>query len=304
MQLFQFWRQLPQFGDSYHCWIHKLRWLFTEFPHLVESFTLTYPNNNQIPQHTRWRSLETSTVVSQLGRPPQLPSGLSSPRNRGCSCMLWGLYHNISSIYCLPFGGRNLSQGPPPPFCPHVGRNVGVGQSGQPGFWQISRKHEVSFWRGVSFHNVNVIFVIETPLDTVFRLQTIRKKAVLKTRWTLWTWVDEMFLKTIEVQLLLEKWIFSNFWESTVVHDSYYCRWFSLYPKIINQDKIVLPFFQFWTFERGSSNGISSEKKSRHHSFYTTRSCAALWAADLDWIVGPGYSFGGYILEKNHEKPT
>ena len=35
-----------------------------------------------------------------------------------------------------------------------------------------------------------------------------------------------------------------------------------------------------------------------------TRSYAALWAADLDWIVGPGYSSGGYILEKNHEKPT
>ena len=38
--------------------------------------------------------------------------------------------------------------------------------------------------------------------------------------------------------------------------------------------------------------------------FYFTRSYAALWAADLDWIVGPGYSLGGYILEKNHEKPT
>ena len=156
MQLFQFWRQLPQFGDSYHCWIHKLRWLFTEFPHLVESFTLMYPNNNQIPQHTRWRSLETSTVVSQLGRPPQLPSGLISPRNRGSSCMLWGLYHNISFIYCLSFGGRNLSQGPPPPFCPHVGRNVGVGQSGQRGIWQISGKHEAPFWRGVFFHYANM----------------------------------------------------------------------------------------------------------------------------------------------------
>merc|ERR1712004_196875 len=30
-----------------------------------------------------------------------------------------------------------------------------------------------------------------------------------------------------------------------------------------------------------------------------TRSYAALRAADLDWIVGPGYSSGGYILEKN-----
>ena len=27
-------------------------------------------------------------------------------------------------------------------------------------------------------------------------------------------------------------------------------------------------------------------------------------AADLDWIVGPGYSSGGYIFDKNHEKPT
>jgi len=25
----------------------------------------------------------------------------------------------------------------------------------------------------------------------------------------------------------------------------------------------------------------------------TTRSYAALWAADLEWIVGPGYSLGG-----------
>merc|ERR1711978_131248 len=35
-----------------------------------------------------------------------------------------------------------------------------------------------------------------------------------------------------------------------------------------------------------------------------TRSYAALRAADLNWIVGPGYSLGRYILEKNHEKPT
>ena len=37
---------------------------------------------------------------------------------------------------------------------------------------------------------------------------------------------------------------------------------------------------------------------------YITRSYAALRAADLDWIVGPGYSSGRYILGKNHEKPT
>ena len=39
-----------------------------------------------------------------------------------------------------------------------------------------------------------------------------------------------------------------------------------------------------------------------HHITFT-RSWAALRAADLDWIVGPGYSLGRYILEKNHEKP-
>ena len=35
-------------------------------------------------------------------------------------------------------------------------------------------------------------------------------------------------------------------------------------------------------------------------AFKYTRSYAALRAADLDWIVGQGYSLGGYILEKKH----
>ena len=39
---------------------------------------------------------------------------------------------------------------------------------------------------------------------------------------------------------------------------------------------------------------------SQFLTIYITRSYAALLAADLDWIVGPGYSLGGYILEKNH----
>ena len=49
-------------------------------------------------------------------------------------------------------------------------------------------------------------------------------------------------------------------------------------------------------------------------SIITTRSYAALRAADLDWIVRPGYILGGYNLEKNmknqpgtmknHLKPT
>ena len=29
--------------------------------------------------------------------------------------------------------------------------------------------------------------------------------------------------------------------------------------------------------------------EDQHQSFWVTRSYAALWAADLDWIVGPGY---------------
>ena len=33
-----------------------------------------------------------------------------------------------------------------------------------------------------------------------------------------------------------------------------------------------------------------------HPCFYQTRSCAALRAADLDWIVGPEYSLSGYIF--------
>ena len=40
------------------------------------------------------------------------------------------------------------------------------------------------------------------------------------------------------------------------------------------------------------------------NSLLQTRSYAALWAADLEWIVRPGYSLSGHILEKNHEKPT
>ena len=31
--------------------------------------------------------------------------------------------------------------------------------------------------------------------------------------------------------------------------------------------------------------------------FIVTRSCAVLRAADLDWIVGPEYSLGGYICQ-------
>ena len=43
---------------------------------------------------------------------------------------------------------------------------------------------------------------------------------------------------------------------------------------------------------------------SKYVRFSLTRSYAALRAADLDWIIGPGYSSGGYILGENHEKPT
>ena len=52
-----------------------------------------------------------------------------------------------------------------------------------------------------------------------------------------------------------------------------------------------------------SSSSSSNEPKYRFLKLFTTRSYAALRAADLDWIIGPGYSSGGYILGENHEKP-
>ena len=37
-------------------------------------------------------------------------------------------------------------------------------------------------------------------------------------------------------------------------------------------------------------------------NFRVTRPYAALWAADLDWMVRPGYSSVGYILGENRKK--
>ena len=36
--------------------------------------------------------------------------------------------------------------------------------------------------------------------------------------------------------------------------------------------------------------------EGEQQAILSTRSCAALRAADLDWIVGPEYSLGGYIF--------
>ena len=36
-------------------------------------------------------------------------------------------------------------------------------------------------------------------------------------------------------------------------------------------------------------------------NIWNTRSCAGLRAADLDWIVGPEYSLGGYIWGAGQE---
>ena len=51
-------------------------------------------------------------------------------------------------------------------------------------------------------------------------------------------------------------------------------------------------------------NFLTYIKIFSQEDFALTRSYAALRAADLDWIVRPGYSSSGYILEKNLEKPT
>ena len=49
---------------------------------------------------------------------------------------------------------------------------------------------------------------------------------------------------------------------------------------------------------------LSAPSQRPAFSFLDTRSYAALRAADLDWIVGPGYSLGGDIFEKNHENQS
>ena len=43
------------------------------------------------------------------------------------------------------------------------------------------------------------------------------------------------------------------------------------------------------------TNAMQYMKVAPSSGIYPTRSCAALRAADLDWIVGPEYSLGGYI---------
>ena len=53
------------------------------------------------------------------------------------------------------------------------------------------------------------------------------------------------------------------------------------------------------TLEEIIAFGKTPEEGNNHfETFIITRSYAALRAADLDWIVGPGFSLGGYILEK------
>ena len=55
------------------------------------------------------------------------------------------------------------------------------------------------------------------------------------------------------------------------------------------------PVRVFTFFKQGGRSG----PPFRNITFFLiTRSYAALRAADLDWIVWPGYSLGGYILEK------
>ena len=55
----------------------------------------------------------------------------------------------------------------------------------------------------------------------------------------------------------------------------------------------------------GLAAGNKMFQSVNYRKFKITRSYPALRAADLDWIVGPGYSLGGYFLEKNYEnQPT
>ena len=65
----------------------------------------------------------------------------------------------------------------------------------------------------------------------------------------------------------------------------------------------VAPALRKCNAEKGKSHLIGKQAKKLSF-FRNTRSYGALRAADLDWIIGPGYSLGGYILEKKHEKLT
>ena len=47
-----------------------------------------------------------------------------------------------------------------------------------------------------------------------------------------------------------------------------------------------------------------NEENCEDSIFSLTRSYAALRAADLDWIVGLGYSWGGYILGCSQRLPS
>ena len=50
-------------------------------------------------------------------------------------------------------------------------------------------------------------------------------------------------------------------------------------------------------YHQATHNYVVHKVKSvENQVFEDTRSCAALRAADLDQIIGPGYSLGGYIL--------
>ena len=62
----------------------------------------------------------------------------------------------------------------------------------------------------------------------------------------------------------------------------------------------ILARIRGWLWRSSGSSVFSCAQtimaNSSVHLFAMTRSCAALRAADLDWIVGLEYSLGGYIF--------
>ena len=63
----------------------------------------------------------------------------------------------------------------------------------------------------------------------------------------------------------------------------------------------IFAYFNFALLLPSPTTDLLGVEQVLYNSFRITRSYAALQAADLDWIVGPGYSLGGCIFEKNHE---
>ena len=66
---------------------------------------------------------------------------------------------------------------------------------------------------------------------------------------------------------------------------------------ILISNKVFIIFVQIPIIAFFSNDDHYDKVVNVDHMYFGTRSYAALRAADLHWIVGPGYSSGEYFLE-------